>query len=269
MFRRRHCIAAVCFAVAVPAAAADDTEVTRRTLTLPRGVAEIGADLEINVSVREIFEPVSIAPDVRYGVTDAFTIGLTHSFRSQSLLGAGNGLCLTGDGEGGCEDLYRGTSLDLMYATAPSGNVDSAVRMRFTARDYDPFKLSWKLGVLVRHRQGRFALVSDPHLAFGLTNTDQGNSTFFDLPVWFQVQATRSIMPYMRTGIDGVVNGFGDTYRVPLGFGVVYSFGRFDVGAELSMPEILGPQNDGKPRLLRVLFTWRPEIARRRPRAGS
>lgn len=266
---RRHCVVVLCFACAVPVASADDTEVTRRTLTLPRGVAEIGADLEVNASVRELNEPTSIAPDLRYGVTDRLTLGLTHSFRSQSLLGVGGGVCLTGDGEGACPELYSGTSLDVLYATAPSGPVDSAVRMRLTARDYEPLKLSWKLGFLARHRQGRFAIVIDPHVAFGLTNADQGNKTFLNLPVWFQIQAIRSLVPYMRTGIDGVFDGFGETFRVPVGFGLVYSLGRFDIGAEVSMPKIIGPQNDAKPRLLRVLFTWRPEIVRRRPRAGS
>ena len=262
------CSALAWLAVGGATARADDTEVTRRTLTLPRGVAELGADLEVNLSVREVYEPISIAPDLRYGVTGAFTVGLVHSFRSQSLADVGNGVCLTG-ADAGCADPYRGTSLELMYAAVSSGHVDSAVRMRLTARDYDPLKLSWKIGLLMRHRQGRFAIVSDPHIAFGLTNTDQGNASFIDVPVWLQVQATRSLLPYVRTGIEGVVTGFGDTYRVPFGLGLVYSRGPFDFGAELVMPRSFGPQNDSKPRLLRAYVTWRPAIARHRPRAGS
>src|SRR3954447_23286938 len=71
-------------------------------LTLQKGRAGVNAYLEIDPSARAACKPISIAPDVWYGVTDDITAGVVHStLGTTGFMGAaGDSLCLTGSGSG-------------------------------------------------------------------------------------------------------------------------------------------------------------------------
>ena len=67
-------------------------------LTLQKGRLVLNAYVGIGLSDGAAFKPISLSPDVWYGVTDDITAGLVHSgVGTTGLLGdVGQSLCLTG-----------------------------------------------------------------------------------------------------------------------------------------------------------------------------
>ena len=63
-----------------PPAAAADGPFTGERVVLPAKRLYGQAMLEIELTSGAAFDPVSLAPDVFYGVTSDFTVGLVHSF---------------------------------------------------------------------------------------------------------------------------------------------------------------------------------------------
>src|SRR5882757_2600288 len=78
----------------VSTATASDTD----GFVVPKGKLVLDAQLELNLSSGNAFKPVSLAPDLWYGVTDDITLGLVHSGLGETgFIGAvGDSLCLTG-----------------------------------------------------------------------------------------------------------------------------------------------------------------------------
>jgi hypothetical protein len=214
-----------------------------RPLTLAPGVCEAALVLESNESPRKRFEPLSLAPDLHCGITPRFTLGVTHSARSLSLVDSGDGLCLRGD-DTGCAHLYDGTAV--------------AARARLVASSYDPFKPSLRVGALARLRRGRTALVLDPHVTFGLASRDRGNRDQLNIPARVQVQIASRVLLSLQTGVRGEVAVFGDAFAVPVGLGVEVSPARaWDIGLEVAFPRLLGPQNAFKERHVALYVTYR------------
>src|SRR5215468_9473944 len=82
-------------------------------LTLQKGRAVLNAYVGIGLSNGSTLKPISVSPDLWYGVTDDITAGVVHSavgttgfIGGAGLLGVfGPSLCLTGS-DGGCPDVY-------------------------------------------------------------------------------------------------------------------------------------------------------------------
>ena len=103
--------------------AAEVTE--EQQMTLPAGRVFVEVFAEINLSADAALKPLSIAPDLWYGVNDELTVGLVHSARGATgLFGAtGNGLCLTGE-DNGCAKIYNNLGIDARYHFYRSGGID-------------------------------------------------------------------------------------------------------------------------------------------------
>ena len=65
--------------VLVAATARADERPTKPGLVLARGQLELAINFELEMSADKIGKPVSIAPDVAYGVSDDLTVALVHS----------------------------------------------------------------------------------------------------------------------------------------------------------------------------------------------
>jgi hypothetical protein len=65
-------------------------------LTMPKGKLLVDAFVELNLSKDNAFKPVSISPDVWYGVTNDLTLGLVHSSIGATgvIGGVGDALCI-------------------------------------------------------------------------------------------------------------------------------------------------------------------------------
>lgn len=175
-------------AAADDGAAGDDTEAR---LTVPHRRVVVHALLEVSLSKDAAFAPVSVAPDVWYGVTPAITVGLVHSSRGLGgfLGGAGDGLCLTGE-DNGCGGFYDRAGLLARYHVA-GGKLALALDGGLVARSLSPFAASLKLGGAARLQLGKVALELTPNLWLGLTERDSGNTELLNLPL----SATYMITP--------------------------------------------------------------------------
>lgn len=240
---------------AAPAAAAPD-DVVARPLVLARGEVEARLTLELNLGLRLVGTPTSLAPDVWVGLTDRWTLGLTHSSSSLDRITAGASICVV-ELENVCDRAYRGGAIDVRFS-AREGTLAIAPRARLVLRDVDPVKPALALGAVVRWTEGRFALASDPYIRFGLANTSRGNRTFLMLPLYYYVQPTCRWLLGVHVGWESDVAIWRDGYHGPLGLIVkARATDHLDVGFEGGFTGLVGAQNNIKERALMLSASWR------------
>jgi len=255
-------LAALLIALAARPVAADGgwpLEVVRRPPWLPPDVCEASLVGEANLSAIDLWQPVSLAPDLHCGAGGGLTVGITHSARALSLVDSGGGLCLTGE-DGGCPRPYDGAALDLRRAMPGGRTVRVALRARLVAKSLEPFKPSARLGALVRvgGGGGRVSLLADPHLSIGLSNQQQGNRDTVALPITGQLQLGRHLTLELITGLRGEIDGFEEKFAVPIAFGIIATpTPAIDIGLEAGWNKLLGPQNTFKQRHAALVLTYR------------
>ena len=245
-------------------------EVIRRPPWLPAGLCEGTLVGEANLSPIDVWQPVSLAPDLECGAGGGLTLGVTHSARSLSLVDSGDGLCLTGE-DGGCQRPYDGGAIDIRQAVPGGDAVHLALRARLVAKSLEPFKPSARLGALVRvGGRGHLSLLADPHVSLALAAEDLGNRDFVALPLTGQLQIGRHVTLELISGVHGELKAFDEVFAIPIAFGVIATpTASIDVGLEAGWSKLLGPQNTFKQRHAAVLVTYRFASATPPPPAGS
>jgi hypothetical protein len=236
---------------------ADPTDLVARPLVLGAGQAEVALTAELNLQSGEIARPLSLAPDGWYGVTSRLTVGVIHSSASLEQVQPGATFCVQTLDIAGCDRLYRGTGLDVLWS-ARGGALAVAPHARAVLRDIDPAKPALALGALVRWQRGRFAVLGDPYLRVGLANTSQGNRTALWLPIEFELQPTCRWLIGFETGWNSDLAVWRDGYYVPAALEVRARATRhLDVGATLGFSSAFGPQATSKERVLFLRVGWR------------
>jgi hypothetical protein len=240
----------------------------RRSLVLEPGRCDLRLSAEVNLSVRELADPVSLAPDAWCGIAPRLALGVVHSASALSLIDSGHGLCLGGE-EHGCGRPYDGVGIDALRDLTGRRAVSLAARVRLVARSLEPFKPSLRLGALLRLRSGRFAVRLDPHLLFGLANQPLGNRDAAALPLWLELELGQRILLHWHSGVRGEIEGFDEKFAVPIGLGALVQLTRhWDLGFEGGFSKLLGPQNTFKHRHAALSVTYRLASARPRPPEG-
>jgi hypothetical protein len=215
-----------------PPKAQAETGPTGEHVVLPAKRLYGQAMLEIEFSTGTAFDPVSLAPDVFYGVTGDFTVGLVHSFagRTGIIGGTGSSLCV-GDACGG---VYNSLGLDGRYEVT-SGKVGVAANFGLYVNDVDPFRLALKLGVIGRFRpspSSKLAVDFAPALFLGLTARepvmmgDTGNKEVFTLAATALYDVIPKLTAMLQTGLVVPFEGAGDQYFLPLSLGASYAVNR-------------------------------------------
>jgi hypothetical protein len=112
--------------------------------------------------------------------------------------------------------------------------------------DFDPWTMSLALGVASKlHLGTRFALLLDPKIAIAITERDTNDDAVY-IPAELQLQAGASTTLKLLTGLSGGLSAFGDTYEVPVGFGLLQNLTRhFDLGVRFSFDNLLGHETPG------------------------
>jgi hypothetical protein len=208
---------------------------------------------EVELAPYKTAEPLSLSPDVWFGVTPRLTVGVIHSNLSVDHMVAGASLCVQ-QSDIGCHRFYHGSGADVLYGLGPH----VAPRARLLVRDTDPFKPAATVGALVQATHGRFAVAADPYLQIGLANTRDGNRAQLFVPVAFIVQPTCRWAVDVRTGYDSELVNARDGWHMPLGLGArarVTSY--IDVYALGAFTSPLGPQNTWKRRVMFLTIEYR------------
>lgn len=237
-------------------------------LTLPKGRAVLNAFLEINLSSDAVGKPISLSPDVWYGVTDEITAGLVHSNAGATgFMGAigsgftGNGasLCLAGS-DNGCPDVYTGFGLEGRYKLKPAFGftlvADGGLYVRHLS---DPFELSLKIGALGRWHKDKLAVELNPSLLIGITNRTQSQTvggvtldvTLNDDVLFLPGTVLYTVAPQIdvmgQTGFFLPLEHTGDTYAIPLSVGASYHLNEsVNLTLALSLPRLIASSNGGQ-----------------------
>jgi hypothetical protein len=243
MIRTSWILASAFVALGVAPALADETAPAPATapteqLTAPKGKLVINAFFELNLSKDAVGKPISISPDVWYGITDDLTLGLVHSSVGATGLlgGVGDALCLRGKMDGCADGVYSGVGLDVRYRLKAPLSLDAGLY----ATDFDPFSLALKIGASGRWKFGKLALEVQPSIFFGLTERDT-NKELLVIPVTAAFEVATSFELALQVGLATPFDGAGDNFKIPVSLGARYQVnGHLGVGLVFSLPAVAG-----------------------------
>jgi hypothetical protein len=225
-------------------------------LVLDDGEVAIDLVTEVSLEKEHLADPVSIAPDLWWGVLPQLTIGLIHSDASVDQIGAGATLCVR-HSDLFCGKTYRGSGLDVRWS-ALAGDFAIAPRIRAEIRDLDPLLPAVTVGALVRWSHGAFAITSDPYLRLGLENQARGNRSALFVPVWLSEQLGYRVELAVHTGFDSELDVIRDGYHIPMALiARVKLSAHFDIGVEGGFSTLIGAQNDSSFRAILFTLGWR------------
>jgi hypothetical protein len=216
-------------------------------LTLPEGKLNLALNLEVNTSKDVVAEPVSLAPDVSYGVSDDVTAMLVHSrFLTTGFRGAaGGGLCVSGTGAG-CANVYDNVGAEVLYALA-RGAFSAAANVGVHAISLDSGFYDAKLGARLRYSAGAVGVTVTPSVFVAMTERSDDDATTPDNPdrLWVPVVAGYTVSPELwlacGTGIKGPLDHFGDAWQLAAGVLGTYKLDpALSVGASLIFGQVAG-----------------------------
>lgn len=224
-------------------------------LTLQKGRGVLNAYLGIGLSSGATGKPISLSPDIWYGVTDEITVGLVHSAVGTTgfLGGVGQSLCLTGTGSL-CPDLYRNVGAEARYklkASAFALAVDGGI---YALQIQDPMLLDLKVGAIGRWHQGPLAIEASPNLLVGLTNRSVNtggidvttNPDVLSVPGTALYTLNPMITVAAQIGLVLPLENTGDSYTLPLSVGAFYKVnGDLNVSLAFSLPRLIAGSGGG------------------------
>jgi hypothetical protein len=200
----------------------------RLRMTLPEGRLLVQAFIQMSLSSDLVLKPLSLSPDVWYGLTDDLSLGLAHSAAGTGGLygAAGTSLCLTG-ADNGCADVYRNVALLGRYSLLDTG-VGLAAQGGLVIGALDPLTLSLQLGVAGRWEMAPIAVVFQPSIQIGLTERESevmgvpGNTEVITLPVAVMYDVMPELSVGLQTGVSMLLEDVGNTWVVPISLGGRY-----------------------------------------------
>jgi hypothetical protein len=227
--------------VATPLAHADAPPAEPEQFIMPKGAIVLNGFLEVNLSDSRVGKPISLTPDAWYGATDELTVGFIHSTVGQTgfLGGVGDSLCLTGSGDGGCIDFYRGLGIDGRYKL-PQAPLSADAGLYINS--LDPFALGLKLGGVGGWRFGKAAVEVQPNLFFTVVGRDDVplKDTLF-LPATGSYEVAPKIEVAAQLGLVLPFENTGDLWAIPLSLAARYQIDEhLSAGIVLSLPALLG-----------------------------
>ena len=231
--------------VAILSDAPDGQRAVLRGLQAPEGMLTARVTLAMNLGADAVGEPISLAPDIAYGVSDRLQISLIHDGPMRWQARPGLGLCLAGS-DHGCPHVYDNVGLDVMYGLVFGSQLHVSAHGGLLFTSLDPVATMLPIGVAAKlHIGDAVAVTVDPQLGFALSDRDvNADVLFLPIDVSFQVGVPTTLK--LLTGVVGPLDGFGDAYQAPLGVGVVHNVTEHvDVGARFSFDNLLGQQPPG------------------------
>ncbi|MEO8706154.1 MAG: hypothetical protein ABI867_39355 [Kofleriaceae bacterium] len=237
------CVASTAFADDPVSDAPAGQYAVGRDVQSPAGMFSARILLAVNLEKGESGEPISLAPDLYYAISDRVQIGLLHTDPMGWQTRPGVGLCLTGE-DSNCPSVYDNVGFDLMLGLGSNDFPLSAHGSLFLD-SFDPERTHLALGVAGKlHFSPRAALFFDPKIAIATDSRDVNDDVLY-VPVELQFQLAAPTTFKLVGGFIEGLSDFGDTYRVPVGIGLVQNLTKhLDLGARFSFDNLLGKQAD-------------------------
>jgi len=225
--------------------APDGLVAVSRGVQLPAGMLSARVMLAINLSKDLAGEPISLVPDISYGVTDRLQLSLVHSGPMRWQSRPGLGLCLTGTSNG-CPNVYDNVGVDVMYGLMFGKQLHLSAHAALYLESFDPATTMLAVGAAGKlHFGDRVALFFDPQLGIALSDRDvHDDALIVPLELQYQLNAPSSVK--LLTGVNGSLSAFGDTVQIPLGVGLAHNLSEhLDVAARFSFDNLLGHHATG------------------------
>jgi hypothetical protein len=215
-----------------------------RSLLPAAGVFRFDTTVFMNLSKDEAGEPVQIAPDLWYGVTDRFALGVVHSsYNTVGFYGYGGGVCVSGEDQG-CSDVYENVGARGLYQFKGEGEgLLLAADMGLMASEFDPAVMSVRLGVLGAMRWPKASLEFNPAVGVNVTEREGELNEMLYLPVEMSYLAAPGLTLSFQSGVWTFLDSteFGNSWVLPLGFGGMYQISDlFGLGARFTWPVFAG-----------------------------
>ncbi len=227
-------------------------------LTLGEGEIRVDGFVEVNLSSNFVAEPLSLAPDIYYGVNDDLTVGLVHSGVGTTgmFLLSGSGLCITGE-DSGCPDVYNNVGVNALFGFMDDDLELAAEGGLFINSLSDPFMMTLKAGLVGRWTSDDLQVAFSPNVHIALNERDINQDLIF-LPVAAYYSVTPELALGGQTGLWGQVDELGDTWAVPLSLIADYQINEeLSAGAAFTFPFLLGEFNDTDIRTLNLFVSYR------------
>jgi hypothetical protein len=253
------------------------SEVTKRPLTLARGMLELWVPVQLNASTNADWKPVTLNPSIAFGISDQWTFGVRHIV----------GLCIGGTSNG-CPDLYDDVGAFTRVAVGRAGGLDFALQGGLDwVHIHEPRNWAAWAGLVLRGGgRGSLAFTVAPAVSFGLKDRDVipsraqplswnvgsydvvvpektfDNREHLSTPVTLQLQLGTSLAVEAGASLEGPLdpmNGsFWDEYRIPVGVAAIFTpLKSLDVGAAFTWPQLLGKNNSSDARAWTLFLTFR------------
>ena len=221
-------------------------------LTLQKGRLVVNGYLAIGLSTDSTFKPISLSPDVWYGVTDDITAGLVHSAVGTTgfIGGVGESLCVSGSGS--CGDLYKNVGAEARYKLKMSGIALAVNGGLYSGHVTDLKLLELKAGAVARLQKGPLAFEAAPNLLIAVTDRSSsttvngvtitaGNRDTLNLPATALYTLNPMITLAAQTGLVLPLEDTADAYSVPLSVGAFYKVNdQLNVTAAFSLLSLVG-----------------------------
>ncbi len=229
------------------------------TFVLPKGKLLLNAFLEMNLSSGAAFKPVSLSPDLWYGVNDDVTIGVVHSTfgRTGFLYAAsasGDALCLTGS-DNGCAHVYNNLGIDgrIRLSKKPFA-LDVGLYVNSFA---DPFQLAAKVGIDGRWNWSKVSLEIQPAFFLGLTNRGSNNTETLSIPATLAYSVAPKADLALQAGLMLPFTNTSDTWAIPLAIAARYAVTpQFGLGLAFAFPTLIGGKSTANLRTLTLGGTY-------------
>jgi hypothetical protein len=219
-------------------------------ITLRQGGIGIDGDVAVGLSKGATGKPISIVPNVYYGVTDVLSVGLASNPGSEIFQNvAGRGLCLSGESNG-CGKVYNNISLDGLFSFSRSATMDVGAHAGLDTEFGTDTLAQVRVGVKGKLLAGPLVLVFDPSLQIGLNKRDADfNKENLAIPVRVGFMATPQLNVGLSVAFVTLVDppsgiGIGDIYQVPVGIGGTFAINSMlDVRAQFVLNQLGSASN--------------------------
>jgi hypothetical protein len=221
-----------------------DDEGGFRSLLPAAGTFRFDTTVFVNLSKDEAGEPVQLAPDLWYGVTDRFALGVVHSsYNTVGFYGYGGGICVGGEDQG-CSDVYENVGARGLYQfKGEDQGLLLAADAGLMASEFDPTVMSVRLGVLGAIRWPKASLEFNPAVDINVTEREGGLNEMLYVPVEMSFLAAPRLSLSFHSGVWTFLDSdeFGNSWALPLGFGGMYQVSDlFGLGARFTWPLLAG-----------------------------
>jgi hypothetical protein len=228
-------------------------------MILPKGKLAVNVMLGVSLSADAVAKPISINPDVKYGVAPKLDVGVYHSPMGVTgfWAGAGGGICVTGE-DNGCAKAFDGPTAILANYSLGEGKLSLAANGGISLNSFDPMMLAIKAGVIGRYMVNeKIAVNFAPNLFLGVTERDAGNKEILNVPVSFGYMVNEKLHAGVQTGIWGPLDGFGDFFMVPVNLGAMYMVSdKLGVAGAFGFTNLLGKNSSADGRALSIYAMW-------------